>query len=144
MRDRDKTAFVTRRGQWRFRSLGMGLCNSPATFQRLMDLVLRGLTWITVLVYIDDIVVYADSYEQMKNRLREVFVRLRAANLKLKPAKVRLFQQEINFLGHRISAKGVAMDETKVAAIVTWPTPRSARDVKKFVGLANYYRRFLK
>ncbi len=63
MKDRDKTAFITRRGQWRFRSLPMGLCNSPGTFQRLMDLVLRGLTWESVLVYIDDIVVFARSFQ---------------------------------------------------------------------------------
>jgi len=62
--DRDKTAFITRRGQWRFCSLPMGLSNSPATFQRLMDMVLRGLTWESVLVYIDDIVVYAHTYDE--------------------------------------------------------------------------------
>jgi len=83
--DRDKTAFITRRGQWRFCSLPMGLSNSPATFQRLMDMVLRGLTWESVLVYINDIVVYAQTYEELKSRLEEVFIRLRGANLKLKP-----------------------------------------------------------
>src|SRR5206468_5973071 len=102
LRDRDKTAFITRRGQWRFRSLPMGLSNSPGTFQRLMDLVLRGLTWSTVLVYIDDIVVFARSYTELQTRLTEVFERLRMANLKLKPSKVKLFQKEISFLGHRV------------------------------------------
>src|SRR5258708_2015726 len=67
--DRDKTAFITRRGQWRFRSLPMGLSNSPGTFQRLMDMVLRGLTWASVLVYIDDIVVYAATHSELKDRL---------------------------------------------------------------------------
>src|SRR6266496_180773 len=72
-KDRDKTAFITRRGQWRFRSLPMGLSNSPGTFQRLMDLVLRGMTWSSVLVYIDDIVVYGKSFSALWERLKEVF-----------------------------------------------------------------------
>src|SRR5882757_3173772 len=100
--DRDKTAFITRRGQFRFRSLPMGLSNSPGTFQRLMDLVLRGLTWASVLVYIDDIVVYASSHQEFTERLEEVFKRLRSANLKLKPSKVKLyhsFSRTQNFPG---------------------------------------------
>jgi len=71
----------------------MGLSNSPATFQRLMDLVLCGLTWESVLVYIDDIVVYSHTYSDLKLRLEDVFIRLRGANLKLKPPKVKLFQR---------------------------------------------------
>jgi len=142
--DRDKTAFITRRGQWRFRSLPMGLTNSPGTFQRLMDFVLRGLTWASVLVYIDDIVVYARSAQELKDRLQEVFLRLRTANLKLKPEKVKLFQREIAFLGHRVSGGGVSMDNTKVAAVLAWPEPRSAHEVKMFLGLSGYYRRFVK
>jgi len=98
----DTTAFITRRGQWRFCSLPMGLSNSPATFQRLMDMVLIGLKWESVLVYIYDMVVYAQTNEELKIRLEEVFIWLRGANLKLKPTKVKLFQREIQFLGHRI------------------------------------------
>jgi len=142
--DRDKTAFITRRGQWRFRSLPMGLCNSPGTFQRLMDLVLRGLTWISVLVYIDDIVVFADSQSELKERLREVFNRLRQANLKLKPSKVKLFQTEITFLGHKISKAGIAMDTDKVAEVVNWPVPQNLHEVRQFLGLCGYYRRYVR
>ena len=142
--DRDKTAFITRRGQWRFSRLPMGLSNSPGTFQRLMDLVLRSLTWSTVLVYIDDIVVFGKSYDELKIRLAEVFSRLRVANLKLKPSKVRLFQKEITFLGHRISQAGVAMDEGKIRDIVQWPVPQSVHDVRMFLGICGYYRRFSK
>ena len=141
--DRDKTGFITRRGQFRFRSMPMGLCNSPGTFQRLMDLVLKGLTWESVLVYIDDIVVYARSFGELKERLEGVFNRLRAANLKLKPTKCRLFQREIVFLGHRISQAGVAMDDSKVEAIVSWPVPKNLRELREFLGLAGYYRRFI-
>jgi len=77
--NRDKTAFITRCCQWRFCALRMGLSNSPATFKKLMDLVLRGLTWESVLVYIDDIVVYAHTYSDLKLRLEEVFIRRRGA-----------------------------------------------------------------
>jgi len=141
--DRDKTAFITRRGQWRFCSLPMGLSNSPATFQRLMDMVLRGLSWESVLVYIDDIVVYADTYDELKIRFEEVFRRLQGANLKLKPTKVRLFQREIQFLGHRISGKGVAMDPAKISEIVSWHRPKSVHEVWQFLGLCGYYRRYV-
>jgi len=83
-----------------------------------MDLVLRGLTWTSVLVYIDDIVVYAGSHQEFAEHLEEVLKRLRGANLKLKPSKVKLFQREIAFLGHRISQEGVAMDPEKVKVTV--------------------------
>ena len=97
----------------------MGLSNSPGTFQRLIDMVLRGLRWSSVLVYIDDIIVYAHSHADLK--LAEVFQRLQAANLKLKHSKVRLFRHEIKFLGHRVSAQGVVMDESQVTEIIQWP-----------------------
>ena len=101
----------------------MGLCNFPSTFQQLMDMVLRGLTWSSVLVYIDDIVVYATSYAELKSRLQAVLERLRSANLMLKPSKVQLFQREIKFLGHQISEGGVVMDDSKVTEITQWPAP---------------------
>src|SRR5258708_19544615 len=122
----------------------MGLSNSPGTFQRLMDMVLRGLTWASVLVYIDDIVVYASTHAELKDRLQEVFQRLRTANLKLKPSKVKLFQREIQFLGHRISENGIAMDQDKIAEIVKWAPPRNVHETGQFFGLCGYYRRYVK
>jgi len=95
--DCDKAAFIIKRGQWRFCSLPMGQSNSAATFQRLMNMVLRGLPWESVLVYIDDIVVYAHTYEELKTRLEELFIRLRKANLKLKPTKVNYFSERYSF-----------------------------------------------
>ena len=128
--DRDKTAFITRRGQWRFHSLPMGLSNSPGTFQRLMDLVLRGLTWQSVLIYIDDIIVYAHSHAELQLRLAEVFEWLLIANFKLKPPQGQLFQSSIKFLGHHVSAEGVAMDDSKVAAITEWPAPLDVSETR--------------
>jgi len=142
--DRDKTAFITRRRQWGFCSLPMGLSNSPVTFQHLMDMVLRGLTWESVLVYIDDIVVYAQTYEELKNRLEEVFNRLRGANLKLKPTKVKLFQCEIQFLGHRISGEGVTIDPDEITDIVLCHRPKNVHEGQQFLGFCGYYRRYVK
>jgi len=122
----------------------MGLSNSPGTFQRLMDLVLRGLTWASVLVYIDDIVVYASSHQEFTERFEEVFKKLRNANLKLKPSKVKLYQREIAFLGHRISQEGVAMDPEKVRVIVEWKAPESVHEMRQYLGMCGYYRRYIK
>jgi len=109
-----------------------------------MDMVLRGLTLESVLVYIDDIVVYAHTYDELKLRLEAVFLRLRGANLKLKPTKVKLFQREIQFLGHRISGAGVAMDPDKIAEIVRWHHPTTVHEVRQILGLCGYYRRYVK
>jgi len=113
--DRDKTVFITRRDQWRFCALPMGLSNSPATCQRLLIQYFGDLLGSPC---INDIVVYAHTYSDVKLSFEEVFIRLRGANLKLKPTKVKLFQREIQFLGHRISGEGVAMDPGKIADIV--------------------------
>jgi len=96
------------------------------------------------LVYIDEIVVYAHTYLDLKLRLEEVFIRLRGANLKLKPTKVKLFQKEIQFLGHRISGAGIAMDPDKIADIVRWHKPASGHEVRQFLGLCGYYRRYVR
>ena len=139
--DQDKTEYITLRGQWRFHSLPMGLSNSPGT---LMDMVLQGLTWASVLVYIDDIVVYAHSYTELKERLSIVFQRLLMANIKFKPTKVCLFQHEITFFGHRTSAHGVAMDDNKIAEVVQWPLPRNVHEICMFLELCGYYRRYVR
>ena len=111
--DRDKTAFVTRRGTYRFKVLSFGLANAPALFQRLMDLVLVGLTWESCLVYLDDVIVFGSSFEQHLERLSTVFDRLAEAQLKLKPSKCSLFQRRVHFLGHVVSAAGVEPDSAK-------------------------------
>jgi hypothetical protein len=95
--DADKTAFITRRGCYRFKVLSFGLSGAPSLFQRLMNLVLAGLTWSIALVYLDDIVVFARNFEEHRLRLRTVLERLRVANLKVKPVKCQLFQRKIIF-----------------------------------------------
>jgi len=143
-RDADKTAFVTRRGVFRFKVLSFGLANAPSLFQRLMEYVLAGLTWEACLVYIDDIIIWAESFPHHLQRLSQVFQRLRDANLKLKPSKCRLFQRKVTFLGHVISAAGIEPDPDKISSVQEWPTPRCVTDIRAFLGLASYYRRHVK
>lgn len=142
-RDADKTAFVTRKGQFRFKVLSFGLANSPSIFQRLMTMVLAGLHWDICLVYIDDIIVMGKSFEEHKQNVAEVLQRLRLAGLKLKPTKCRLFQERVTFLGHVISSQGIEPDPKKVSCIATWPEPKNLTEVRSFLGLASYYKNFV-
>jgi len=128
---------TTRRGTFWFKVLSFGLANAPALFQRLMDLVLVGLTWEFCLVYLDDVIIMSDEH---LSRLTTVFNRLRSANLKLKAAKRRLFQRRVIFLCRLVTADGIAADPSKVQAIQNWPRPRNLTETTAFVGLVSYYR----
>ena len=143
-KDKPKTAFTTKFGLYEFNVLPFGLTNGPATFQRLMEQVLKGLQWRTLVLYLDDIVVFSSSLEEHLERLEAVFGRLREAGLKLKPRKCRFFQRQVNFLGHIIDEKGIHTDPEKVKQIQTWACPRNVHDVRVFLGLTSYYRRFVK
>ena len=121
-----------------------GLCNVPSTFQRLMELVLAGLHWSTYLVYLDDIIIYSRNTEDHFKRLQEVLERLCTAGLKLKPSKCYLFQKSVHYLGHIISEHGVETDPQKVQCVKEWPIPTCTEDIQQFLGLATYYRKFVK
>lgn len=142
-KDKHKTAFADRSGLYEFNVMAYGLCGAPATFERLMNTVLAGLQWEQCLVFLDDIIVFADSYEQMLERLETVFKRLGKSNLKLKPKKCFLFHKELNYLGHVVSVDGVKPDPEKVKVINEWPTPQSSKEVHSFVQLCSYLRRFI-
>ena len=141
--DRDKTAFVTRRGCWRYTVMPFGLTCSPSVFQRLMDMVLHGLSYEICLVYLDDIIIFSSTFEEQLRRLGAVLQRLRWAKLKLKPSKCKLLQRKVEFLGHTISKAGVEMQTSKVDAVVNWPRPRDIHQLRSFMGLCGYYRRFI-
>ena len=141
--DRDKTQFVTRRGTWRWRLMPFGLSTAPGTFQRLMDLVMSGLTYDSVLVYLDDLIIIGSSFDQLVERLEVVLARLRAANLKLNYRKCELFKRKVYFLGHVVSGAGVEVQPEKVDAVNDWPTPTKVSELRSFLGLASYYRRFI-
>lgn len=143
-RDKEKTAFICHQGLFEFNVMPFGLRNAPATFQRLMQLVLQGLTWQACLVFIDDVIVMGRTIAEHNDRLRAVLERLREANLRLKPSKCRFANTTMIVLGHRVSKSGITVDESKTAAVRDWPTPRNAKEVKSFLGLTAYYRRFVR
>ena len=141
--DADKTTFVTRRGTFKFNVMPFGLCNAPATFQRLMNVAMAGLDPLVCLVYLDDIIVHSTNLHDHVDRLRLLFDRLLETGLKLKVGKCRLLRTEVGFLGHRVSAGGLAPDPGKIEAVRGWPTPRCLRETRAFLGLCSYYRKFL-
>ena len=142
-KDRAKTAFSTHEGLYEFKVMPFGLCNAPATFQRLMDLVLSGIQWSSCLVYIaDDIVIVGKTVQNHLDNLQLVLDRIKRAGLRLKPSKCHLFQK-ILYLGHRITRDGVATDPGKIDAVRKWAVPRTVQEVQRFLGLVGYYRKFV-
>jgi len=136
--DRDKTAFRTRRGQFRLTRLAQGCTNSPAVFCRLMTLVLQGLT--CCLAYIYGTAVFSRLFENHLADLETVLDRFRQARLKLKPSKCKFFQDRIKFVGHCVLSEGIEVDSDKVACIVSWPFPKTVTELRAFVGIASYYQ----
>ena len=143
-RDAHKTTFITRRGSFQFDVLPFGLCNAPATFERLMDLVMSGLNYESLLVYLDDIIVFSETLEVHLVRLELVFLRLEAAGLKLKASKCHIMRQKVLFLGHVVTPQGISTDPEKITLVTDWPPPRNLKEVRSFVGLCSYYRRYVK
>ena len=141
--DIEKTAFATHHGHWEFRVMPFGLVNAPATFQRLMDLVLSGLHWTHCLVYLDDIVVFAATEEEHTHRLNLVLERVAKAGLTLKPSKCHWMQKSVKFLGHIVSSDGISVDPAKVKSVSCFPLPQNSTDVRSFLGRTSYYRRFI-
>ena len=136
----EKTAFATSQGLYEFRVMPFGLANAPATFERLMESVLRGLQW-ECLVYMDDIIVAGTSVNQCLERLDHVFEWLHAAGLKLKPSKCTFFRKIVKFLGHVVTADGVHTDPEKIQHVKEWPAPKTIKEVRSFLGLCSYYRK---
>ena len=120
-----------------------GLTNAPATFQRLMETCLGDLHLHWCIIYLDDIVIFSKDLASNLKRLAAVFQKLEEAGLKLKPSKCVLFQRQLAYLGHVISAKGVATYEVKIKAIRNWPTPTTVMEVQSFLGFMGYYHRFI-
>ena len=141
--DIPKTAFKTKFGHYEFMVLTFGFTNAPATFQTLMNETLSALIGKGVIVYLDDILIYAKTREEHDDILERVCQLLRQRKLYAKLSKCHFVSEEINFLGHVISAKGIATDPAKTNAIRHWPRPTSVNEVQQFLGLANYYRRFI-
>ena len=137
------TAFRTRYGHFEWTVLPMGLTNAPATFQHLMNHTFREFLDRCVLVFLDDIVVYSRTLEDHIRDVRAVLQRLLDAGLYVKKSKCELFMHEIEFLGHHVGREGLRVMQDKVEAVQKWPEPRNASELRSFLGLAGYYRRFV-
>lgn len=142
--DKEKTAFSMGTGLWQFTVMPFGLCNAPATFERLMEKVLRGLLSKKCLVYLDDVIIFGKNFYEMLENLKVVFLRLREANLKINPKKCVLFRKNVKYLEHVVSADGVTTDPKKIAAIRDWPAPHTKKQLRSFLGFCSYYRKFVK
>ena len=125
-------------------TMPFGATNAPATFQRLMHDCLGDLNMNWCIVYLDDIIVFSNTKEEHLKRLEAVFQKLMAAGLKLKPTKCFFFRDEIEYLGHVVSGKGISTNPKKIEAVTKWPTPKTVYDVRSFLGFVGYYRRFIK
>lgn len=141
---KSRAAFITHDGIYEFNRMPFGLKNAPMSFQMLMSQVLRALNWKHVLCYIDDILVFSKTFDEHLSHLAQVFQRLRNAKLTLKPDKCHFAVARVIYLGHVISKSGIGVDPSKTDAVRTFPTPKNQRDVRSFLGLANFYRRFVK
>jgi hypothetical protein len=140
----EKTAFRTHHGHFEFLVMPFGLSNAPATFQALMNDMLHPFLRRFVLVFFDDILIYSTSWSEHLQHVDLVLITLRAHGLFLKRSKCSFGTPSVAYLDHVISADGVAMDSDKVAAIASWPLLRSPRGVRGFLGLARYYRKFIR
>jgi transposase InsO family protein len=141
--DRLKTAFSVPSGHYNFVRLPYGLSNSPSSFQRLMDCVLRDLVGLECYVFIDDVIIFSDTIEEHASRLNHVLERFASAKLQLQPSKCRFAQPQVEYLGYIVSADGIRATPEKTRAVEHFPVPRNQREVRQYLGLASFYRRLV-
>lgn len=141
--DREKTAFSTGYNHYEWCRMPMGLKSAGHTFQRIMNRVLSPVNGKEAFVYLDDIVIYSSTIEEHLQRLKKVLDCLRGSNLKLKPSKCNFFQESVIYLGHIITKDGIKPNPEKVLAIEKFPTPRTPKAIKSFLGMIGYYRKFI-
>ncbi|MCG8034660.1 MAG: DDE-type integrase/transposase/recombinase, partial [Candidatus Thiodiazotropha taylori] len=143
--DKEKTAFsVGSLGFFECNRMAFGLTNAPATFQRLMERCMGELNLKECLIFLDDILIYSDTFEEHIRRLDAVFSRLHQHGLKLKPSKCEFFKTKVTYLGHVVSADGVETDPDKIKALSDWPVPHNIKTLRSFLGFTGYYRRYIK
>jgi hypothetical protein len=141
--DEEKLAFITERGLYEPTVMFFGMTNAPATFQRMMNEIFHDLINVYIIIYLDDVFIYSKNRQEHTKHVREVLKRLRENDLFCKPEKCKFFQEKIEYLGHLISKGRIEMDNVKIQAILDWPAPRKIKDIQKFLGFANFYRRFI-
>ena len=136
-------AFSTRKGHYQYTKMPMGLRGSGMTFQKMVTLLMAGMLHTEVLAYLDDCILFSRTVEQHMDTLTEVLSRIRRANLKLKPRKCSLFQEELVYLGYLVNAEGIRPNPEAVEKIKDLPEPTNVSEVQRFLGKANYYRKFV-
>ena len=141
--DRPKTSFVTPDCQRQYRRPPFGFASSPAIFEQRVDMLLGGMKWVFAIGYIDNIIVYNDTWADHLSHLRQLFEALRKAKLELHPGKCAFGAQEVKCLGHLVTRNGIRGCPSKVKAIVEMPRPTCAKDVQRFVGKCQHYRKFV-
>ena len=140
--DRHKTAFVSPRGLYQFKMLPFGLCGAPATFQRMMDQVIRGMDKFAS-AYLDDLIIFSASWEDHLRHLKAVLGQLRELGLTTKPSKCQFALSECTYLGHIVGSGVVKPEKDKLRTIEQYPQPRTKKEIRSFLGLTGYYRRFI-
>ena len=138
-----KTAFVTRYGSFEYLVMPFGLCNAPATFQRIMNTILRDGLDKFVLVFLDDILIFSRTKEEHEQHIKQILDRLRAEKFFGRLKKCDFFKTEVEYLGFDVGAYGIKPSLSKVQAVADWPVPTSVKDVRSFLGLASFYRKFI-
>ena len=141
--DQHKTAFTTPFGLYEFARMPFGLCNALSTFQRLMQTAFRNELYTILLCYLDDIIIFAKHISEHIRRLDVVFTKLADNGLKLDLKKCSFFRDEVNYLGHRVSAEDIATYPNKITEVTNWPTPSTLKELRSFLGFASYYRRYV-
>jgi hypothetical protein len=142
--DQEKTAFTTPFGLYEYTRMPFGLSGAPATFQRVMNGIFSEFLFDWLLIYFDDLLIHSTTFEEHLRQLDKVLQRLEETGLKVNLEKCQMFQEQVSYLGHTISAKGVSCQEDKVSAVQSWPTPQTAKELRSFLGFAGYYRRFVR
>lgn len=142
-KDKPKTAFCTPFGLFEFNRMPFGLCNAPGTFQRLMERLFGDCRYQSVLLYLDDVIVFSSTVQEHLERLEQIFSRLETQGLKVKLSKCNFFQERVKYLGHVVSSEGVSTDPDKVAVVRDWRQPKNLAELRSFLGFASYYRRFI-
>ncbi len=140
----DITAFIILWGLYQFKIMPFGLTNVPATFQKLMNYILHDYLNDFVVVYLDDILVCSDTFKEHLNHLRKVFIKLRETNLIIKLKKYKFGQRKIKFLGYTIGIDGLRTNPENINKIINYSVPTDVTGVRKFMGLCNYYWKFIK
>ena len=142
--DIEKTSFRTRYGSFEYLVLPFGLCNAPSTFMNMMQDVLRPYLDKFCIIFLDDILIFSRTAEEHEKHVKLILEKLREHKLQAKLEKCEFMKQEIEFLGYKINEQGLGMMDTKVKAILDWPAPTSVKQLRQFLGLAGFYREFIR